>query len=582
MIQTAGTLLRKVFGSRNERALRPLYPIVEAINALEPRFEALSDAALHAKTDEFRRRHEEGESLDDLLPEAFAAVREAAKRTIGERPFDVQLLGGIVLHRGAIAEMVTGEGKTLTSVAPAYLNALVGRGVHIVTVNDYLARRDAAWMGPVYEALGLRVGCIQAQMHSDERIPEYEADITFGTNSEFGFDYLRDNMKIRLEDQCQRDRYFAIIDEVDSILIDEARTPLIISGPAEESTEKYYLADRVVRRWRAARKGIEKADLEDRVVEKVGAASPDKESVRLDLEQDSHYVYSEKGNSAYLTEAGIVAAQEELGIPDFYDPRQAQQDWPHHLEQAIRAHELFQKEKEYVVKDGEIVIVDEFTGRLMEGRRWSDGLHQAIEAKEGIKIREEFQTLATVTIQNFCRLYHKLAGMTGTALTEAGEFFKIYKLDVIVVPTNRPLIRLAADDRVFLTEKEKFNAVLDEIEEVHRRERPILVGTTSIQKNERLSGMLKRRGVPHEVLNAKNHEREAAIIARAGQPGAVTIATNMAGRGTDILLGDGVPRNDGLHVVGTERHEARRIDNQLRGRSGRQGDPGSSVFFVSL
>ncbi|MHC4667943.1 MAG: preprotein translocase subunit SecA, partial [Planctomycetota bacterium] len=639
-----------------------MLPLVERTNAHEPEFERLDDAALRAKTDEFKRRLQEGETLDDLLPEAFAAAREAATRTLGLRLFDVQLMGGIALHRKAIAEMVTGEGKTLTAVAPAYLNALTGRGVHIVTVNDYLARRDAAWNGPVYGALGLTVGCIQAQMHSDERIPQYEADITYGTNSEFGFDYLRDNMKSRLQDQCQRDRHYAIIDEVDSILIDEARTPLIISGPAEESSDKYYLADRVIRRWSQGRKGTEKADLDDLVLAKAKGPGPEREEVRLELEKNYHFVFSERGHTAYLTETGIVAAQQELGIPDFYAPEVMNENWPHHLEQAVRAHMLYKREKEYVVKDGEVIIVDEFTGRLMEGRRWSDGLHQAVEAKEGIKIREENQTLATVTIQNFFRLYDKLAGMTGTALTEASEFHKIYQLDVVTVPTNRPLRRTSYDDRIYLTEKEKWGAVLDEIEHVYQTGRPILVGTTSIETNERLEKMLVKRGVPHEVLNAKQHEREASIVAKAGQVGAVTVATNMAGRGTDILLGtfttedlvehwqrsglapkdldagdpqlfgkltdDWVerflPRDSklreragngdlrakqralseywqvhglsklpfapvgsvaelgGLHIIGTERHEARRIDNQLRGRSGRQGDPGSSVFYVAL
>jgi preprotein translocase subunit SecA len=578
-----GGLLRRLFGSRNDRVIRRLLPLVDRINELEPEYEGLSDEALQARTAAFRERLKGGgQTLDDLLPEAFAAAREAAKRTIGQRPFDVQMLGGIVLHRGAIAEMVTGEGKTLTAVAPAYLNALPGRGVHIITVNDYLARRDASWMGPVFRALGLTVGCIQAQMHSDERIPQYQADITYGTNSEFGFDYLRDNMKTRQDLQCQRDRCFAIIDEVDSILIDEARTPLIISGPAEEATDRYYLADRVVRRWKAAGKGIERADLDDRVAKEVKSLGPEREEARLRIEQDYFFVYSEKGHSAYLTEEGIVAAQKDLGIADFYAAERTSENWPHHLEQAVRSHLLYEKERDYVVNDGEVIIVDEFTGRLMEGRRWSDGLHQAVEAKEGIKIREENQTLATVTIQNFFRLYDKLAGMTGTALTEAAEFFKIYKLDVIVVPTNRPLVRSAFDDRVFLTEKEKWTAVLDEVDRIHKEGRPILVGTTSIETSERLSGMLKKKGIVHEVLNAKYHEREAVIVARAGQLGALTIATNMAGRGTDILLGDGVAKLGGLHIVGTERHESRRIDNQLRGRAGRQGDPGSSVFFVSL
>ncbi len=654
-----GNFLKKTFGSRNERVLKRLLPLIENINELEPEYERLTDDALRDKTTEFRKRLAAGETLEDLLPEAFAAAREAAKRTIGERPFDVQLLGGIVLHSGAIAEMMTGEGKTLTSVAPAYLNALQGK-VHIVTVNDYLARRDTAWMGPVHAALGIDVGCIQSPMHSDERIPEYEADLVYGTNSEFGFDYLRDNMKTRAELQCQRYRHFAIIDEVDSILIDEARTPLIISGPADEATDKYYLADRVVRRWKQRNLGIDKADLEDKIA-KIQAGT-ERELARMQAEKEYYYVFSDKEKDAYLTETGIDAAQSELGVADFYDASAAFDDWPHHLRQAVRAHQLFRKEVEYVVKDSEVIIVDEFTGRMMEGRRWSDGLHQAIEAKEGIKIRREFQTLATVTIQNFFRLYDKLSGMTGTALTEAGEFHKIYKLDVVVVPTNRPLIRLAKDDRVFLTEGEKYNSMADEIEVVHAKGRPVLVGTTSIERSEKISNTLQKRGIKHEVLNAKHHEREASIIANAGQLGAVTIATNMAGRGTDILLGnydqqalldhwkenglapkslgaddhglaakltdhwverflpadskaarkarngsleakqealrahweeEGLPdlpfeppsvvaRLGGLHIVGTERHESRRIDNQLRGRSGRQGDPGSSVFFVSL
>jgi preprotein translocase subunit SecA len=657
-----GTLLKKVFGTRNERLIRKMLPLVERINALEPEFDGLSDDELKAKTAEFKARLAKGETLDDLLPEAFAAVRAAAKRTLGLRLFGVQLMGGISLHTSSISEMVTGEGKTLTAVAPAYLNALTGRGVHIVTVNDYLARRDAQWNAPVYGALGLTVGCIQSNMRSEQRIEQYAADITYGTNSEFGFDYLRDNMKSRVEFQCQRDRQFAIIDEVDSILIDEARTPLIISGPAEESSEKYYLADRVVRRWAQGKKGVEKADLDDLVQAKAKGPGPEAEEIRLQLEQDYHYVYSEKQHTAYLTESGIVAAQRELGIPDFYAPEVMNENWPHHLEQAVRAHTLYTKEKEYVVKDGEVIIVDEFTGRLMEGRRWSDGLHQAVEAKEGIKIREENQTLATVTIQNFFRLYDKLAGMTGTAQTEAAEFHKIYKLDVLSVPTNRPLKRFSYDDRIYLTEKEKWKSVVEEIVRSHGTGRPVLVGTTSIEANERLSAMLVKRGLQHEVLNAKQHEREAAIIAKAGQLGAVTIATNMAGRGTDILLGEfayedlvehwkknGLAPKDlrhgdpllgqklvahwaqhyfaddpkvakkadgggddarkaaleahwavrgmmplpfgpvstvaqlgGLHIVGTERHEARRIDNQLRGRAGRQGDPGSSVFYVSL
>ncbi|MHC4954620.1 MAG: preprotein translocase subunit SecA [Planctomycetota bacterium] len=659
MIESVGRLVKGIFGTRNERVIKGNLPVIDQINALEAEFESYSDDQLRAKTDEFKARLKKGETLDDLLPEAFATAREAAKRTLGQRLYDVQLMGGIGLHNGAIAEMMTGEGKTLTSVAPAYLNAITGRGVHIVTVNDYLARRDAQWNQPVYELLGLTVGCIQSRMHSAERIPQYGADITYGTNSEFGFDYLRDNMKTRMEDQCQRDRHFAIIDEVDSILIDEARTPLIISGPAEEATDKYYRSDRVVRRWGKS-KGIDKADLDDKLAELVKGPSPDKERVRLELENDYYFVFSEKQHSAYLTEQGIIAAQNDLGVPDFYAPSVMNENWPHHLEQAVRSHAIYHVDVDYVVKDGEIIIVDENTGRLMEGRRWSDGLHQAIEAKEGIKIQNENQTLATVTIQNFFRLYDKLCGMTGTALTEAAEFYKIYKLDVNVVPTNRPLRRTAFQDRVFLSEKEKFHAVLDEILRVHALGRPILVGTTSIEASERLSNLLVKRGVQHEVLNAKQHEREAHIVLNAGQFGVVSIATNMAGRGTDILLGEftfadmlehwkknGAAPKDvradaddlfdrladfwvakhldekqqkklngasldakrtaleanwkiegvspypfervstvaslgGLHILGTERHESRRIDNQLRGRAGRQGDPGSSVFYVAL
>jgi preprotein translocase subunit SecA len=540
-----------VFGSHNERRLKELYPVVGRINALAPGFEALTDAALGAKTEEFRGRLAKGETVDGILPEAFAAVREAARRTLGLRPFDVQMLGGVVLHEGSIAEMATGEGKTLVAVAPAYLNALVGKGVHIVTVNDYLARRDRDWMGPVYGALGMRAGAIHADMPVDAKLAAYRMDVTYGTNSEFGFDYLRDNMRHRKEQQCLAHFHYAIVDEVDNILIDEARTPLIISGQAEASTEKYRISDGVVRRLKAG----------------------------------TDFEFNEKDHTAFLTEEGIEKSERFLGVDSFYTP--GNMEWPHHLEQALKAHHLYKKDAEYVVQEGEdgkpeVIIVDEFTGRLMPGRRWSDGLHQAVEAKEGIEPRHENQTLATVTYQNFFRLYDKLAGMTGTARTEAAEFHKIYGLDVVTVPTNRPLIRVEEDDRIYLTAREKYDALVEHVLEVHRRDQPVLVGTTSIEKNELVSGLLQKRGVPHEVLNAKNHAREAAIIARAGQPGAVTIATNMAGRGTDILLGPGVADGGGLRVVGTERHEARRIDNQLRGRAGRQGDPGSSVFFLSL
>ncbi len=544
--ESIGKGLVRVFGSRNERVVRSLLPIVDEINSLEEKYFAYTDERLRGVAADLRARLKDGESVEDVLPDAFAAVREAGRRHLRMRHFDVQLLGGIALHQGKIAEMVTGEGKTLVATAPAFLNALEKKGVFVVTVNDYLARRDRSWMAPVYEGLGLSVGVIQQGMGSFERIPQYQADITYGTNSEFGFDYLRDNMKDRPEEQCQKNLNFAIIDEVDSILIDEARTPLIISGPAEESTEKYYIADRVARK----------------------------------LEKGVDFELKEKESACPLTEEGIEKAQRLAGVDDFYTG--SNMDWPHHIEQALRAHHLFLKDKEYIVKEGEVIIVDEFTGRLMSGRRWSDGLHQAVEAKEGLKIKEENQTLATITYQNYFRLFKKLAGMTGTALTEAAEFDKIYRLDVVVMPTNMPLVRKSYNDVIYRTRREKYLAVVEEIAEVHGGGRPVLVGTASIENSEILSGMLERRGIPHEVLNAKQHEREAAIVAKAGQMANVTIATNMAGRGTDILLGNGVAELGGLHVVGTERHEARRIDNQLRGRCGRQGDPGSSRFFLSL
>jgi preprotein translocase subunit SecA len=632
-----------IFGSRNERLIESLLETVEEINRLESVMQKLSDKALSAKTQEFRNRladafhgrdftrEEADRELNIILPDAFAVVREAGRRVVHTpdlqnpqpmRHFDVQLVGGMVLHRGCIAEMSTGEGKTLVATLAAYLNALLGRGVHIVTVNDYLAARDREWMGPLYEFLGLTAGVILHQQEYGPKREAYNCDITFGMSSEFGFDYLRDNMRWSAEEQVQRrGLYYAIVDEVDNILIDEARTPLIISGPSEESTDKYYVADRIARR----------------------------------LHKEEHYTVKEKEKSANLTEAGVAVAEKTLGVDSIYSGRNA--DWPHHIEQALRAHSLWKRDVDYVVKQGEIIIVDEFTGRLMPGRRWSDGLHQAIEAKEGLKIKEEDQTLATVTYQNFFRLYKKLAGMTGTAMTEATEFDKIYKLEVIRVPTNRPLIRTEFPDVVYRTEAEKFKAIEEEIVEQHGSARPVLVGTKSIEKSERLSDQLKRRGIKHEVLNAKQHEREAAIIAQAGQMGHVTIATNMAGRGTDIVLGaftipellehwkscelapkdlradaptpelrdrltefwaqkfldketlDKTPREKraealekfwrenqmsplriatavaqlgGLHIIGTERHEARRIDNQLRGRAGRQGDPGSSRFFLSL
>ena len=539
----------RVFGSTLERELNRIFPVVDQIGSLEPEMARLSDRALREKTEEFRGRLAGGESLDDILPEAYAVVREAAKRVLGQRHFDVQLVGGVALHQGKIAEMVTGEGKTLVATLPSYLNALERKGVHVVTVNDYLAKRDSEWMGPLHQFLGLTVGCVQ-QSDTDYEIKKqaYASDITYGTNNEFGFDYLRDNMKWQATDQVQQGRLnYAIVDEVDSILVDEARTPLIISGPSERDVDKYFQADKVARH----------------------------------LREGEHFEIKLKESQAILSEVGIEKAQELAGVESFYEDRRYM-EWPHLLEQALRAHYIFKLDVDYVVKDGEIIIVDEFTGRLMEGRRWSDGLHQAVEAKERIRIKSESQTYATITFQNYFRLYKKLAGMTGTALTEAAEFYRIYKLDVMVMPTNRPLVRQDHEDLVYRTTKEKFSAICDEIETVHKSGRPILVGTISIENSENLSEMLKRRGITHEVLNAKHHAREAQIVAAAGQPGHVTIATNMAGRGTDIVLGSGVTGKGGLHIVGSERHEARRIDNQLRGRAGRQGDPGSSRFFLSL
>lgn len=548
--------INKVFGSANERALAELWPAVEKITSLEPQMKALSDDQLRAKTSEFRGRLAKGEALDDILPEAFAVAREASARVprspnpeikpFTMRHFDVQLLGGIALHQGKIAEMATGEGKTLVAILPAYLNALTGKGVHIVTVNDYLARRDRDWMGPVFEFLGMTAGAIQSNQSYMEKKTAYQCDITYGTNNEFGFDYLRDNMRASVVEQVQKKLHYAIIDEVDSILIDEARTPLIISGPAEESTERYYIADRIARR----------------------------------LKKDTHFEIKEKERQTHLTDAGIEEVENQLGVGSIYAEKNM--EWPHFIEQSLRAHHLFKRDTDYILKDGQVVIVDEFTGRLMEGRVWSDGLHQAVEAKEHQKIKEENQTLATITLQNYFRLYDKLAGMTGTAATEAVEFDKIYKLQVVTVPTNKPLRRNNSPDRVYRTTKEKWKAIEEEIAEVNKAGRPILVGTVSIEKSEMLSERLNRLGVEHEVLNAKHHEREAHIVAKAGQMGHVTVSTNMAGRGTDIVLGEGVAELGGLHVLGTERHEARRIDNQLRGRSGRQGDPGSSRFYVAL
>jgi preprotein translocase subunit SecA len=596
-----GAIIKKIVGSKNERELKRLWPVVERINAMEPEMVKLSDDQLRNKTIEFKARLERGEQLDNILPEAFAVCREAGKRVHNMRHFDVQLIGGMVLHQGKIAEMKTGEGKTLVATLPAYLNALTGRGVHVVTVNDYLARRDSEWMGRIYNFLGLSVGVIVHGLDDDERREAYNADITYGTNNEFGFDYLRDNMKFALDDYVQRDFHFAVVDEVDSILIDEARTPLIISGPTEDSTDKYYIIDRIIP---LLKKGEVKEVEANTLSGKRKAYTGD-------------YTIDEKAKSATLTEEGVLKVEKLLKIDNLYDPRNM--EVLHHVNQALRAHALFKLDVDYVVKEGEVLIVDEFTGRLMPGRRWSDGLHQAIEAKEGVEIENENQTLATITFQNYFRMYEKLSGMTGTADTEAEEFHKIYKLDVMVIPTNRPLLRPDFPDVIYKTEREKFTAVIEEIKELYAKGQPVLVGTISIEKSEVLAELLKRQGIPHNVLNAKQHEREAEIVAQAGRKGMVTIATNMAGRGTDIILGgnpEGLANQwrrgnpeateeeyaqvlekfkaqwaaehnevvslGGLHILGTERHESRRIDNQLRGRSGRQGDPGSSRFYLSL
>jgi preprotein translocase subunit SecA len=580
-------LITKIFGTKNERDLKKLQPLANAISQFEPRIQALSDAELKAKTGEFRERLKQGAGLDDILIEAFAVVREVARRTVRMRHFDVQLIGGIVLHQGKIAEMKTGEGKTLVATLPAYLNALQGKGVHIVTVNDYLAKRDTEWMGPIYNFLGLSVGTIQHAMNDAERKIAYNSDITFGTNNEFGFDYLRDNMKFRLSDLVQKKHHYAIVDEVDSILIDEARTPLIISGPTEESTALYYKVDNLVRR----------------------------------LHSEKHFKVDEKTRTVSILEDGVSEAEKFLKVSNLYDL--TNMDLVHHINQSLKAHYLFKRDVDYMVQDGKVVIVDEFTGRLMPGRRYSDGLHQALEAKEKVRVEEEYQTLASITFQNYFRMYEKLAGMTGTAATEATEFHHIYKLDVVEIPTNKPLIRTEHPDVIFRTAGEKWEAVLEEIIELNKIGRPVLVGTVSIEKSEHLSNLLRRKGLKHVVLNAKYHEMEATIIAQAGRVGSVTIATNMAGRGVDILLGgnpeflareqlrkagvdplkatqeqwemalaqakrvteeehDKVISLFGLHILGTERHEARRIDNQLRGRAGRQGDPGSSRFYLCL
>ncbi|SHF39132.1 preprotein translocase subunit SecA [Caloramator proteoclasticus] len=538
-------ILEKIFGTYSDREIKRIMPLVEKIESLDEQMSKLSDDELRGKTFEFKQRLEKGETLDDLLPEAFAVVREAAWRTLGMKHFRVQLIGGIVLHQGRIAEMKTGEGKTLVATLPAYLNALTGRGVHIVTVNDYLAKRDAEWMGKIYNFLGLTVGVITHELDSVQRREAYNSDITYGTNNEFGFDYLRDNMVIYKEEMVQRELNYAIIDEVDSILIDEARTPLIISGEGEKSTYLYQVADTFVRT-------LSKED----------------------------YEVDEKQHAVILTETGVKKAENFFKIENYADAENM--EIQHHVIQALKAHKLMKKDIDYVVKDGEIIIVDEFTGRLMYGRRYSDGLHQAIEAKEGVKVQSESKTLATITFQNYFRLYNKISGMTGTAQTEESEFREIYGLDVIVIPTNKPVARVDKPDVVYKTEEAKFNAIVNEIVETYKKGQPVLVGTISIEKSEYLSSMLKKRGIPHQVLNAKYHEKEAEIVANAGQKGMVTIATNMAGRGTDIKLGEGVAELGGLKIIGTERHESRRIDNQLRGRSGRQGDPGESRFYISL
>ncbi len=575
-------LLKKIFGSKNERELKRLWPRVQLINELEEKFSKFSDRDLQEQTSRFKERISQGESLDSLLPEAFAVVRETSKRTLGMRHFDVQLIGGMVLHDGKIAEMKTGEGKTLTATLPVYLNALTGNGVHVVTVNDYLAKRDAEWMARIYSFLGLSTGINVVGMEHEEKCQAYRCDITYGQNNEFGFDFLRDNMKMELSEMAQRGHAYAIVDEVDSILVDEARTPLIISGPSEEPTEKYSVANGLVKH----------------------------------LKTDVHYTVDLKSKQVMLTDEGIAQVEKLLQLENLYDPKHI--DVVHHVTQALKAHVTMKRDVDYVVRDNQVTIVDEFTGRLMHGRRWSDGLHQAVEAKEGVKIARESQTLATITFQNYFRMYKKLSGMTGTADTEAVEFKKIYNLDVVVIPTNEPMIREDNPDVVFSTERGKFKAVCDEIEECHEEGQPVLVGTVSIEKSEVLSAFLGKRGIKHHVLNAKQHEREAEIIAQAGRFGSVTISTNMAGRGTDIILGgnaeflaaaaagtkdpadpqfqeqllhfrsvcaeerEKVLEAGGLHILGTERHESRRIDNQLRGRSGRQGDPGSSRFYVSL
>ncbi len=595
------TILAKVFGTKHEREVKAMRPMIAAIGDLEPRMKELSDQELAAQTVTFKEQLAQGASLDDVLIPAFATVREAGRRVVNMRHFDVQLIGGITLHRGKVSEMKTGEGKTLVATLPVYLNALEGKGVHVVTVNDYLAKRDSEWMGKIYKALGLTVGVIVHDLDDNERRDSYLCDITYGTNNEYGFDYLRDNMKFHLQQCLQRGHNFGIVDEVDSILIDEARTPLIISGPSEESTDKYYKINRIIPNL-----------IRGEVIE---GKEPGQKWTTGDFTVD------EKHRSVALTEEGVLKMERLLGLGNMYDAINMETN--HHVQQALRAHVLYQNDREYVVKEGEVIIVDEFTGRLMPGRRWSDGLHQAIEAKEGVKIQRENQTLATITFQNYFRMYKKLAGMTGTADTEAAELHKIYKLDVTIIPTNKPMLRKEFQDIVYRTEEEKFRNAAKEIKALHEKGQPVLVGTISVEKSERLSALLKKNGVRHEILNAKNHEREAFIVSQAGRKGAVTVSTNMAGRGTDILLGgnpeflakerlrkenkdpDAIPRSEwdamletvklstdkehdevvelgGLHIVGTERHDSRRIDNQLRGRAGRQGDPGSARFYLSL
>src|SRR6187455_32894 len=585
-------IAKKIFGTKNARVIKGMRPIVEHINSLEAGLQTKSDADLRAMTAAFRTRLDQGATLDDLLPEAFAVCREAGRRVLHMRHFDVQLIGGMVLHKGGIAEMKTGEGKTLVATLPVYLDALAGKGVHVITVNDYLARRDSEWMGRIYKFLGMSVGIVVHGLDDQERQESYRSDIAYGTNSEFGFDYLRDNMKLSIENYVQRELNYAIVDEVDSILIDEARTPLIISGSAGQSADLYQKVDGII----------------------------------PGLRKDIDYTVDEKAHSAILTDNGIERVEQRLGVGNLYNP--ANIEWLHHVTQALRAHTLYKRDVNYLIEEDKVIIVDEFTGRKMPGRRWSDGLHQAIEAKEGVEVQEENQTLATVTFQNYFRMYKKLAGMTGTADTEAEEFHKIYKLDVTVVPTNRPIQRKDADDVVYKNERGKFRAVVDEIVDCHQRGQPVLVGTVSVEKSEVVASLLRKKQIPHNVLNAKQHEKEAHVVAQAGRKGAVTISTNMAGRGTDIILGGnaefmaraevdpenaGKPGHEwppeqeeafkqgfarfkpqcdaekqevlaagGLHILGTERHESRRIDNQLRGRAGRQGDPGSSRFYMSL